>query len=87
MFAQKGFWLGLEWRDEEEGLSPKENKKMRDEKFIGERQTKICNWKPDRTFTDDSTGDFCWGIIRHLPMTERKTRCLPTPKQWRLPTP
>jgi hypothetical protein len=32
MFAQKGFWLGLEWRDEEEGLSPKENKKMRDMK-------------------------------------------------------
>ena len=32
MFAQKGFWLGLEWRDEEGGLSPKENKKMRDKK-------------------------------------------------------
>ena len=31
MFAKK-FWLGLEWRDEEEGLNPKENKKMRDKK-------------------------------------------------------
>ena len=31
MFAQK-FWLGLEWREEEEGLSPKQNKKVRDKK-------------------------------------------------------
>jgi hypothetical protein len=29
MFAQK-FWLGLEWREEEEWLSPKQSKKMWD---------------------------------------------------------
>ena len=27
MFAQKGFWLGLGWRNEEEGVSPKETKR------------------------------------------------------------
>jgi hypothetical protein len=32
-----------------------------DEKFIGEIQTNIRNWKPERTFTDDSTGDFWLG--------------------------
>ena len=49
MFAQK-FWLGLEWREEEEGLCPKAYKDKREDKTLGVPFLEIIEMIQDAPF-------------------------------------